>query len=181
MAPMATAWIAILLLAVYVFAYLVNAAVDYHHIRAARVLDFAKEYRTSLMQTNITFSQNWNDYLNESVDPYNGGNVDEQAYGDLVTRFLALDDNRNKYEALAGFYEAVGECVESGLCDFWLARDTFGNDIVTFYHNMYPELETETQQGRNCSGIVDFTNRMHSADRGDIQPGWRDRVAAWAG
>ena len=43
---------------------------------------------------------------------------------------------------------------------FLVSRADFGNDIVTFYHNLYPELDAENQQGRTDAGIIDFTNRI---------------------
>ncbi len=179
MARLATVWIALVIAVLFMVGLLANAELDRHQAKTVRVFDLAKEYRITLRQTNAQFSDRWNEYLNDSVDPYNGGNLDEQAYTDLVNRFLADTSNRNNYETLAGFYESVGECVQAGLCDFWFARKTFGSDIVTFYHNMYPALDAESQQGRSDEGIADFYNRMRSADRNELRPGWEDRMIAW--
>jgi len=176
-----TTWVGLVVLVVIAVVYFSERTIDRHQAKVARVFDLAKEYRLTLRQTNAQFSTRWNEYLNDSVDPYNGGNLDERAYADLVNRFIAADDNHNNYEALAGFYDSIGDCVEAGLCDFWLARAMFGNDVVIFYHNMYPVLESENQQGQSDAGIVEFVNRMHAADRGEIQPDWRDRYSAWAG
>jgi hypothetical protein len=180
MGRLATAWAGLLLLALFVAGLLFHAEVDRRRDKVIRVFELAKEYRTSLRQTNANFSNRWNEYYDDSVDPYNGGNLTEQAYTDLVNRFLQADSNRTNYETLAGFYEAVGDCVKAGLCDFWYARTSFGNDIVTFYHNMYPELQAEYPQNRGPEGIVFFVNRMRDADRGIARPGWDDQVAAWA-
>ena len=86
----------------------------------------------------------------------------------LVDRFLAMDSNNASFTALTSFYEEVGECVDADLCDFWTARALFGNDIVTFYHNMYPVLEREAQSGGNVNGLLHFVDRMHDADRGAV-------------
>jgi len=179
MARLATTWLVLTIAVIFMLGLLIHSEIDRHQAKTVRVFDLSREYRVNLRQTNAQFSDRWNEYLNDSVDPYNGGNLDEQAYTDLVTRFLAADSNRDNYEALAGFYESVGECVEAGLCDFWFARKTFGNDIVTFYHNMYPALDAENQQGHSDEAIVDFYNRMRSADRNELRPNWEDRMIAW--
>ena len=176
---LATAWIALAAFVLIALGLLAHSEMERHKDNRLRVMELAKEYRVTLRSTNAQFSDRWNEYLNDSVDPYNGGNLDEQAYGDLVTRFLAADSNRDNYEALAGFYDSVGECVCEGLCDFWFARTIFGNDIVTFYHNFYPELDAESRAGQSDAGIVDFVNRMRLADRGDMHQNWEDRAIAW--
>jgi hypothetical protein len=181
LAKVTAVWIA---LAIFIFAALYclfRGEVEYHQTKVERVFDLAKEYRTTLQQTNAQFSDRWNAYESDAVDPYNGGNIDEQAYDDLVNRFLSQDANRDSFQALAGFYDSVGECVQAGLCDFWFARTTFGNDIVTFYHNMYPVLEVENQQGHGGAGILDFVDRMHKADRNELRRDWRDRAIEWTG
>jgi hypothetical protein len=175
-----TAWVAMVVAVLLAIGFFVNGTIERHQAREVRVFDLSKEYRVSLRQTNAQFSYRWNEYLTDSVDPYNGGNLDEQAYTDLVNRFLAADSNRESYEALAGFYDTVGECVREKLCDFWFARAVFGQDIVTFYHNFYPALDAENSQGQSDQGIVDFANRMRQADRGQIDHDWNERVAAWA-
>ncbi len=180
-AKMATAWVALAIFVALALFYIFRGEVDYHQAKLERVFDLAKEYRVTLRQTNAEFSDHWNEYENDAVDPYNGGNIDEQAYSDLVNRFLETQENRNNFLALAGFYDSVGECVQVGLCDFWFARTTFGNDIVTFYHNMYPVLEAENQDGRGGAGIMDFVDRMRRADRGELHREWRDRVIDWTG
>lgn len=180
MAKIATAWVGIVIVILFLMGLTAHFQIERHHEKKLRVFDLAKEYRVTLRATNAQFSDRWNEYLNDSVDPYNGGNIDEQAYNDLVNRFLNTDTNRDNYEALAGFYESVGECVKERLCDFWFARRTFGNDIVTFYHNMYPALDAENQQGHSDDGIVDFYNRMKSADKGEIRPGWDETIDSWA-
>jgi hypothetical protein len=176
---LATAWIALAAFVLIALGLLAHSEMERHKDNRLRVMELAKEYRVTLRSTNAQFSDRWNEYLNDSVDPYNGGNLDEQAYGDLVTRFLAADSNRDNYEALAGFYDSVGECVCEGLCDFWYARTIFGNDIVTFYHNFYPVLDAESRQGQSDAGIVDFVNRMRLADRGNMRQNWEDRAIAW--
>jgi len=173
-----TAWVALAAFVIFALGLFVHGEVDRHKDKKLRVFEMAKEYRLSLRATNGQFSDRWNEYLHDSVDPYNGGNLDEQAYTDLVTRFLSADSNRDNYEALAGFYDSVGECVCEGLCDFWYARTIFGNDIVTFYHNFYPELDAEARQGQSDAGILDFVNRMRDADKGKLQQGWEDRAIA---
>ncbi len=180
-AKLATAWVALVIFVVFASVWVFRGEVDYRQARIGRVFDLAKEYRVTLGQTNARFSDRWNAYENDAVDPYNGGNIDERTYSDLVNRFLATDVNRDSFQALAGFYDSVGECVQVGLCDFWFARTVFGNDIVTFYHNMYPVLEAENQQGRGGAGILDFVDRMRRADRGELRRDWRDRAIAWTG
>lgn len=179
-ARLVTAWVALLVVILIAMGLIAHSEIDRHRARVVRVFDLAKEYRVTLRPTNAQFSSRWNEYLNDSVDPYNGGNLDEQAYSDLVNRFLATDANRDNYEALAGFYESVGDCVDVGLCDFWFARTVFGNDIVTFYHNMYPALQAESQQGQNTQGILDFVDRMRDADKGQSHPDWEQNLAARA-
>lgn len=174
-----TAWVALAAFVVFALGLLVHSEMERHKDKRLRVFEMAKEYRITLRGTNAQFSYRWNEYLNDSVDSYNGGNLDEQAYTDLVNRFLAADSNRDNYEALAGFYDSVGECVREGLCDFWYARTMFGNDIVTFYHNFYPELDAESRAGQSDAGIVDFVNRMRLADGGKMNPNWEDRAMAW--
>jgi hypothetical protein len=176
---LATAWIAMIAFVVFAFGILVHSEMDRHKDKRVRVFDLAKEYRVTLRSTNAQFSDRWNEYLNDSVDPYNNGNLDEQAYTDLVGRFLGADSNRDNYEALAGFYDSVGECVDEGLCDFWYARTIFGTDMVTFYHNFYPQLDADNRQGQSDAGIVDFVNRMRDADRGALRQNWEDRAVAW--
>lgn len=179
LAKLGAIWTAIVLFVLFALGLLAHAEYVRHQDKIVRVFDLAKEYRLSLRQTNAQFSDRWNEYLNDSVDPYNGGNLDEQAYSDLVARFLSDDGNRQNYDVLAGFYESVGDCVQAGLCDFWYARTTFGSDLVTFYHNMYPALEAEAQQGRNYPGILDFVDRMRRADRGQLRLGWEDNAYGW--
>jgi len=176
---LSTAWVALLAFVLFALGLLAHSEMDRHQSKKLRVFELTKEYRVTLRGTNAQFSDRWNEYLNDSVDPYNGGNLDEQAYTDLVNRFLAADSNRENYEALAGFYDSVGECVCEGLCDFWVARTIFGNDIVTFYHNFYPALDAESRQGQSDAGIVDFVDRMRRADRGDLRQNWEDRAIAW--
>jgi hypothetical protein len=174
-----TAWVALVAFVLFALGLVVHSEMERHKDNRLRVFELAKEYRVTLRSTNAQFSDRWNEYLNDSVDSYNGGNLDEQAYTDLVTRFLSSDSNRDNYEALAGFYDSVGECVCEGLCDFWFARTIFGNDIVTFYHNFYPELDAESRQGQSDAGIVDFVNRMRDADRGKLRQNWEDHAIAW--
>jgi hypothetical protein len=174
-----TGWFVILLAAVFGLGLLFHSEVDRRREKMIRVFDLAKEYRITLRSTSQNFADRWNEFYDDSVDTTNNnGNLTEQAYDDLVNRFLQADSNRTNYEALAGFYETVGECVKAGLCDFWYARTSFGNDIVTFYHSMYPQLQQEYPRGPE--GMVDFVNRMRDADRGASRPGWDDRVASWA-
>lgn len=179
-ARLTAVWVALVIVILFLAGLFCLNISDRHRDRIVRVFDLAKEYRVTLRETNVQFSTRWNDYLTDSVDPYNGGNLDEQAYDDLVSRFLDADGNRDSYAALAGFYESVGECVQVHLCDFWFARTAFGGDIVTFYHNMYPALQADAQQGHPTPGILDFVDRMRDADRGQLHPDWRDGLVAWA-
>lgn len=179
MARLVTSWIALVLVAIIALGLLVHIAIERRRERVIRVFDLAKEYRTTLRETNRNFTDRWNEYYDDSVDPYRG-NLDEKSYRELVQRFLQADSNRANYEALAGFYQSAGDCVRVHLCDFWYARATFGNDIVTFYHNMYPELISECPQGRGCEGLYEFVNRARDADRGKARQGWSDRAMAWA-
>jgi hypothetical protein len=160
--------IAILVFAAWAILNLIQTQVARNDAMGARVLDMSREYRSHLGGVNASFSLNWNNYLNTAIDP-NAGQLDEQAYSDLVDRFLAMDDNNDGFAALSSFYEEVGECVDADLCDFWTARALFGSDIVTFYHNMYPVLEREAQSGGNVTGLLHFVDRMRDADRGVLQ------------
>lgn len=180
MAKLVIACVALVIFVVFALCLFLHWEIDRHQEKAARVFDLAKEYRVSLRATNTQFSQRWSEYYDDSVDPYNGGNLDQQAYTDLVMKFLATDANHDSYEALAGFYDSIGECVRARLCDFWLTRSMFGNDIVTFYHNMYPALDAESRQGQSDAGIVDFVAWMQQADHGQSHPGWEDRMVQWA-
>jgi hypothetical protein len=164
----AIATIAILVFAAWAVLNLIQTQVARNDAMAARVFDMSREYRSHLGPASAQFSTNWNTYLNATIDPANGGQLDAQAYSDLVDRFLATDNNNDSFVALSSFYEEVGECVDSDLCEFWTARSLFGNDIVTFYHNMYPVLERETQAGGNVNGLLHFVDRMRDADRGAV-------------
>jgi hypothetical protein len=176
---LATAWVALAAFVIFALGLLGHSEMERHEAKTLRVYDLAREYRVSLRAINNQFCDRWNEYLNDSVDPYNGGNLDEQAYAALVDRFLAADSNHENYDAIAGFYDSVGECVSVGLCDFWFARQVFGNDIVTFYHNFYPALDEENRQGQSDAGIVDFVARMRSADRGALRRDWEEQAMAW--
>ena len=158
---------------------LVHSEMERHKDKRLRVFELAKEYRVTLRGTNAQFSDRWNEYLNDFVDQYNGGNLSEQAYTDLVSRFLAADFNRDNYEALAGFYDFVGECVCEGLCDFWFARTIFGNDIVTFYHNFYPELDAESRAGPERCGHRRFRQSHAARRRRQDESELGDRAMAW--
>lgn len=158
--------IAILVFVTWAAISVIQTQVTRQDAMAARVFDMSREYRNQLRPASIQFSNNWNNYLNETVDPYNNGQVDEQAYSDLVDRFLSADNNNDSFTALSSFYEEVGECVDADLCDFWTARSLFGADVVTFYHNMYPVIEREEQQGGGYGGLLHFVDRMKDADRG---------------
>lgn len=162
----AIATIAILVFAVWAILNLIQTQVARNDAMAARVFDMSREYRGQLGPAGVQFSTGWNNYLNDTIDSANGAQLDEQAYSDLVDRFLALDNNNASFAALSSFYEEVGECVDADLCDFWTARSLFGSDIVTFYHNMYPVLEREAQSGGNVNGLLRFVDRMRDADRG---------------
>ncbi|MGD0866446.1 MAG: hypothetical protein ABSA49_12910 [Rhizomicrobium sp.] len=162
----AIATIAILVFAVWAILNLIQTQVARNDAMAARVFDMSREYRGQLGPAGVQFSTGWNNYLNDTIDSANGAQLDEQAYSDLVDRFLALDNNNASFAALSSFYEEVGECVDADLCDFWTARSLFGSDIVTFYHNMYPVLEREQQSGGNVNGLLHFVDRMRDADRG---------------
>jgi hypothetical protein len=173
-ASRALGWVVLLVAVIFGLGYAYDRGSERREAREARVFDLAREYRMSLRLTNAQFSARWNEFLNDSIDPYNGGNLDQQSFAALVNQFLAMDSNRDSYETLAGYYETVGECVQARLCDFWTARMTLGNDIVVFYHNMYPALAEESQQGRSDAGIIEFARRMRAADRGEIAPSWSD-------
>jgi hypothetical protein len=162
----AIATIAILVFAAWAVMSLIQTQIARNDAMAARVFDMSRDYRSHLGPASAQFSTNWNNYLNATIDPANGGQLDPQAYSDQVDRFLAADNNNDSFAALSSFYEEVGECVDADLCDFWTARSLFGNDIVTFYHNMYPVLEREAQTGGNVNGLLHFIDRMKDADRG---------------
>jgi hypothetical protein len=165
-ARIATATIAILVFAAWAVTNLIQTQVARNDAMASRVFDMSREYRGHLGPVSAQFATNWNSYLNVSIDPSAGSQLDEQAYSDLVDHFLAMDNNNDNFAALSSFYEEVGECVDADLCDFWTARSVFGADVVTFYHNMYPVLEREAQAGGNVNGLLHFVDRMRDADRG---------------
>ena len=144
----------------------IQTQIERQDAMAARVFDMSKEYRGQLGPIEVQFSDGWNNYLNDTVDSYNGGQLDEKSYSDLVDHFLANGNNNNNFVALSAFYEEVGECIDADLCDFWAARSLFGADIVAFYHNMYPALQREHQEGADVDGILSFVERMKAADRG---------------
>jgi hypothetical protein len=162
----AIAAIAILVFAAWAILNLIQTQVARNDAMAARVFDMSREYRGALGATAAQFSTSWNNYLNDTIAVANGGQLDEQAYSDLVDRFLAGGTNNDSFAALSSFYNEVGECVDADACDFWTARAVFGNDMVTFYHNMYPVLEREAQSGGNVTGLLHFVDRMRDADRG---------------
>jgi len=158
--------IAVLVLITWAALNVIQTQVERRDAVAARVFDMSKEYRNQLGPIDVQFSYDWNNYLTETVDSYNGGQLDEKSYSDLVDRFLANGNNNNNFVALSAFYEEIGECVDADLCDFWAARALFGADIVTFYHNMYPALQREHQEGTSVDGILSFVERMKDADHG---------------
>ena len=102
-----------LLALIFALFFVVHTQSAYHHAKLEHVFDLAKEYRTTLRQTDTQFSDRWNEYENDAIDPYNGGNLDEQSYADLVNRFLAMDANRDSYHALAGFYDSWANACRS--------------------------------------------------------------------
>jgi hypothetical protein len=134
----------------------------------SRVFDLSRDYRVQLRTESLQFSNNWNNFLSATVDPYNNGQVDPDAYSSLVDRFLMLDNNSQNFAALSSFYEEVGECVDADLCDFWTARSLFGADVTTFYHNMYPVIIREQQQSGGYDGFLHFVARLQDADRGAL-------------
>jgi len=151
----------------------IQTQVTHRDAMVARVFDMSVEYRGQLGPAKAAFSDSWNAYLNSTVDSYNGGQLDQNSYADLVDRFLATGNNNDGYIMLSTFYEEVGECVDADLCDFWTARTYFGADIVAFYHNMYPVLAREHQSGTSVDGILSFVARMNDADRGTVRPGFQ--------
>ena len=162
----AIATIAILVFIVWAILNLIQTQVARNDAMAARVFEMSREYRGQLAPIGTQFSTSWNNYLNDTVESANGGQLDAQAYSDLVDRFLAGGTNNDSFAALSSFYNEVGECVDADACDFWTARSVFGGDIVTFYHKMYPVLEREAQSGGNVNGLLHFVDRMRDADRG---------------
>jgi len=158
------AWIAAILLVFVATLFFYERHVERHEERQGRVFEFAKEYRDTFTDVRLRFSNNWDLYRSETIDPYNGGELDEGSYATLVERFLEQDTNGADFESLASFYGAVGVCVRAELCDFWMARAMFGSDILAFYHNMYPALQAEHDQPSR-QAIFDFVARLKSADQ----------------
>ncbi len=172
------AWIvAILVLCAAAF-YVFERHIERHQARQVRVFEMGREYRDVFSPVRTRFSHNWNEFRNETIDPYNGGALDENTYAVLVRRFLDQDSNDDDFESLLSMYATVGACVQDHLCDFWTARSLFGDDVMTFYHNMYPALEYRRQlpAGRE---FFDFVAHLRAADRGEISESGEYRLLDW--
>src|SRR6202012_5428925 len=68
-------------------------------------------------------------------------------------------DTHKQYETLLFFYNSLGECVRAGLCDFASANAMFGDDVLTFYDNMYPDLMVVCRSGYEADGVFYFISK----------------------
>jgi hypothetical protein len=135
-----------------------------HEQRIARVFDISKEYRATFLDVNLQFSDEWRTYTQASIHKLPEAEVVKR-YPELVSRFLDSPETRQHYETLLFFYDSLGECVRSELCDFDSANAMFGDDVLTLYDNMYPDLLSRRQTGSEANGIFDFIARKKAAQR----------------
>jgi hypothetical protein len=133
-----------------------------HEETVSRMFDMSKEYRTSFLDVNLGFSDEWPAYSEKSIQTLPRANVKRQ-YADLVSKFLRSPDTRKRYEKLRFFYNSLGECVRAGLCDLKSANSMLGDDVLTFYHDMYPDLVSVRKYGYEADGIFDFIAKLKAA------------------
>ena len=130
----------------------------------SRVFEMSKEYRGGFIDVDVKLSDEWKNYVRNSIHLLPSAEVQKQ-YPTLVSKFLANPDTRTLYVKLGFFYNSLGECVKARLCDFDTANDMFGDEILTYYHNMYPDLVTANKLGFGADGIFDFIAKKKAAHR----------------
>lgn len=127
---------------------------SHHEQTINHVFEISKEYRDDYLDVKMHFWGEWTAYTN-SFHAIPAAEVTRQ-YPELVEKFLAKEETLKEYEKLSYFYNMVGQCVKAELCDFNSANLMFGDDMLTFYHNMYPDLISVRRTGYSASGIFDF-------------------------
>jgi hypothetical protein len=123
-----------------------------------RVLYFSGEYR-GLVERNATFHAHW--------VRYKKGRVCHDRRGrpiSCVWQFLNIPAASADYYALRHFFNALGTCVHSDMCDYKMARDVFGNDVLTFYDDMWDQLQSEYRQGNEARGLLDFVDDLQRGE-----------------
>jgi hypothetical protein len=156
---------------IIVVASLLAGYVQYRQFRrdqtVSRVFDMSKEYRANFLDVRLTFADEWSDYR-ESLHKLSPVYV-MCHYSELVETFLKMPGTektpgpRKEYESLGFFYNSLGECVKATLCDFDSANVMFGDDVLAYYHNMYPALMSVKSEGTEADGIFDFADKVKKA------------------
>jgi hypothetical protein len=129
----------------------------------AHVFDMSKEYRESFLDVKLEFSHEWLCVYNSTVQKLPDERAVEAQYPVVVKAFLLKPETRALYEKLGFFYNSLGECVKAKLCDFASANTMFGDDVLTYYHNMYPDLVVVKASGYEADGIFDFIAQTKAA------------------
>jgi hypothetical protein len=114
-------------------------------------LDMSMHY-PGLVDRNATFKANW-----EKFDKQHRCNRSDSIYERCLRYFIGDPRAKRDFTALRQFFDAVGTCTESRMCDFDTASDLFGDDVSSFYENMYPMLD-------ESDALVKFARKIE--DRG---------------
>lgn len=160
-------------------------------------LDMSMHY-PGLVDRNATFNASWQQFY-KPRHCTRSDSIYERCLRYFIKRYPQA--NRD-FTALRQFFDAVGTCTESRMCDFDTASDLFGDDVSSFYENMYPMLdesdalvkfarkiedhgsEATTQTNEPASsGSPVYTTPDQSGGRRDErgQPSLYQRVSRWWG
>lgn len=148
-------WVALIAVVISLIVGLVQFLQSRHEQTVGRVFDMSKEYRAGFLNVKLQFSDKWSSYYEGTIQKLPDKEVVKR-YPELVAAFLKDQETRTQYEKLGFFYNSLGECVRAALCDFDSANAMFGDDVLTYYHNMYPGLITVKKYGYEADGIFDF-------------------------
>lgn len=149
-------------------------------------LDFSLQYRT-LAPRNSSFEANW-----QHFSKVHNCQRDDATYERCVRYFVHYPQIRQDFNVLKQFFNSVGTCTQTKMCDFDTARTLFGDDVVAFYNSTYPVLADGGAQG-----LIDFAERIEYGDQAlsgqspndntiyttpsqqNEQPSWYQRVKHW--
>jgi hypothetical protein len=154
-------------------------------------LGMSMNYR-GLVDRNANLETGWALYYREQ-------HCSSRYYEKCLTNFFRQYPRAKRdFTALRQFFDAVGTCTESRVCDFDTASDLFGEDVVTFYDKMYPmlyetdplvkfaqkiedhasEATSQTSEPSSSGGPVYTTPSDERRDERD-QPSLYQRVSRW--
>lgn len=121
-----------------------------------------KEYRAGFLSLSVEFSDSWTTYIDNVQHTKKLSEAEfRKQYKELLEVFLKQPGMRGKYERLGGFYNSLGVCVRAGLCDFETSKALLGDEILTYYDNMYPHLQIVCQYSYDVDGIFYFIVRQN--------------------